>query len=124
MDVLGVMNFLNGVGGTIVKWGAPIVFGGYILKKIQDEVAKVRAGIVLEVNAKIKDINDPDIQEIVRHAIRYAAHRMPDASKSAQVAAVVKAVQDATPNWIISDDQVKQIIESLWDGTLSDMANA
>lgn len=109
MDVLKLVN------STVVQWGLGLVFGGIFLGMIRSQIKKIGDGIVLAANNQINSLDDPDLKEMARHAIRYAAKRLPNSSGSDKMQAAIKAIQDATPNFIISDAQIKELIQNEYD---------
>lgn len=96
----------------LIEWTGTIVIGGLVYKAVKQELSKFGNAIVLQTKDQITSIDDPDLREMVRYAIRYAATRLPDVKGNERLEAIIKAIQDATPNFIISDDQLRDLIES------------
>lgn len=109
---MDIFKILSGATAPIAQWAIGIAIGGMAIKWLSDQISRIRNTIYLSVNSKISSIDDPDLKEMVRFAIRYSAKRFPDVSGDEKMLMVIKAVQDATPNWIISDEQIKTIIQS------------
>ena len=99
----------------LLEWGITIALGTAFYSLIKNEVVKIRNSLILEINAQVTSIDDPDLKEIVRHAIRYAAKRLPNATGNERLDLVIKAVQDATPNFIISDSQLEILIQTEYE---------
>jgi len=108
MNILDIVNPVK----PLLEWGITIAMGAAFYSLIKKEVGRLRESLFLEVNSQVTSIDDPNLRKIVKHAIRYAAKRLPDATGNERLDAVIKAVQDATPNFIISDDQLKELIQT------------
>jgi len=111
----------NKLAVGVAQWGLGLALSGLVANSIKKEFKKFGQGFTLEVNTKINSINDPDLKEMVRHAVRYGAHRFPDASGSQKLDMAIKAVQDATPNWIISDDKIKELLQNAYNDLKGDL---
>lgn len=96
---------------TLVSFGVGAAF--YII--IKNQLSNIGQSFVLETKSQINNIEDPDLKEMLRHGIRYVAKRFPNATGNEKIGLLIRAVQDATPNFIISDNQVRELIEIEYD---------
>lgn len=123
MDILNdIWGFASGPARPFLEWGASIAIGGTIGAYVRSELKKIGTTLILETNHKLEDISDPDLREMIRYGIRYVAKRFPDASGNRKLELLVNAIQNATPNFIISDDEIRKIIQEEYDQIKGDLS--
>jgi len=104
------MWFLDQFKAQILHYGINLVFGGSLLVWITSIINKKETDLVLKVQHGIESINDPNLREMVRFGIRYAVVKFPDLKNSDLVKKVIKAIQNATPDFIASDSDIENLI--------------
>lgn len=90
---------------------ASVFFVGWIVVEAKKRIAEVVQVNVDKLRNDIQGMQDADLREIARHTVRYVAKKMPDASNDERLAYAIKRVQELTPNIVMSDDNVKVLIE-------------
>jgi hypothetical protein len=112
MDILGLL-------GNPVKYAVEMMtsaaIGAAIYLFIKKELQAFGNTLILETKNGINNVNDPDLRKLLEYGIHYVSKRFPEASNNAKLQILIKAVQDATPNLIISDDQIRTLIEDQYD---------
>lgn len=112
MDIFGLLG--NPVK-YVVEMTASAAIGAAVYMYIKKELQGFGNTLILETKNGINNVNDPDLQKMIEYGIHYVAKRFPKAADNAKLQILIKAVQDATPNLIISDDQIRMLIEDQYD---------
>ncbi len=125
MDISGIFGGLNGFGGTAAKWGVAIVCGGYALSKLNNALKDLARSVSQPLTVAISTTKDPDVQQMLIHAVRFVANHMPEASGDAKMTAAIDMIIERLPipNWLISKTEIRKSLEIAYQGLKSDLQN-
>lgn len=119
MDLNSLLGFFN-VAKPIIEVAGMVIGGGvagagifaFLFKK---GIISIGDEIFIGTNRFINNINDEDLRVVARHVIRFVAKKMPTAENNTKLNAAIALLQKATPNLAVSDDAIKEVIQSEYD---------
>lgn len=108
-------------GGAL--WVVGATAGAFVTGWIGKKAHEYEQIALQTAKQKLESIQNDNLRQAARYAVRFIAQTMPTASNSAKLKAAIKVAQEATPNFIVSDDKVRVIAEAEYMDFKQGLAN-
>jgi len=123
------MNFLMGlfgkVGAGLVSWAIGGIVRSFVEEELRKQVDSLKDSVIDKINSDVKKVDDEDLKNIAKSAVRYVAKNFPDIDNSEKLKKAISTFQAMTPpavDFFISDAAMRGIIEAAYSDFKKDLS--
>jgi hypothetical protein len=117
------MSILSGIGDKILLGGVGLGLSWILGRRALGFFRSVKSNLISNTRRGINGIKNKDLRIVARHMTRYVASTLPNISEDEQLQLVIAEVQRVMPDILISDKDVKSIIETIYQETKYELEN-
>lgn len=112
-----ILGFLGNIGTGIVTWAVGGVVRSFIEEELRKQAEALKTSVIEKIQADVKKVDDEDLQNAARYAVRYVAKNFPTIENSEKLQKAILTFQSITPpvlDFFISDAAIRGIIETAY----------
>jgi len=121
-----ILGFLGNIGTGIASWAVGGVVRSFVETELKKHSDNLKEDVISKIKSDVNKVDDEDLQEMARYAVRYVAKNFPDIDNSEKLQKAIKTLQSITPpvvDFFLSDAALRGIIEAAYRDIKKELSN-
>jgi len=121
-----ILGFFGNIGTAVVSWAVGGVVRSFVETELKKHADNLKDDVISKIKGDVKKVDDKDLQEMARYAVRYVAKNFPDIDNSEKLQKAITTLQSITPpavDFFFSDAALRGIIEAAYRDFKKELSN-